>query len=284
MSRSDRRWSVALRRAPNYLLLSVVSLIFVGPIFWMISGSLKSRNEVLRYPPTLIPEDFRWDNYARLFELQPFGRQFFNSLLVMVLVSAITLLLSVFAGYALARVRPIGAGAIFVVLLSGIFLPPEATIIPLFRFSAQLGWIDTLYPLIVFTPVLVTAPIATFVMRQAFLTMPAELEEAASIDGSSRWWTMLRIYLPLARPSIAAVVVLSCWYSWNQFLEPLVYLRSQDMLTVPVALTRFNDPFAGPLWSLQMAATTLSVIPVLLVFFFAQRHVIAGLTAGALKS
>lgn len=121
-------------------------------------------------------------------------------------------------------------------------------------------------------------------MRQAFLTLPAEFEEAATIDGSSRLRTMLQIYFPLARPSLASVVVLACWYSWNQFLEPLIYLRSPEKLTVPVALTHHEDPLAGPLWGVQMAATTLSIIPVLLVFFFAQRHVVSGLTAGGLKS
>jgi multiple sugar transport system permease protein len=121
-------------------------------------------------------------------------------------------------------------------------------------------------------------------MRQAFVALPGEFEEAAAIDGAGRWRTFLQIYFPLVRPSLASVVVLSCWYSWNQFLEPLVYLRSTNLLTVPVALTRYHDPYGGPQWQLQMAATTLSVIPVLLVFFFAQRHVVAGLTAGGLKS
>ena len=176
------------------------------------------------------------------------------------------------------------AGAVFLILLSVIFIPPEATIIPLFQYAAKLGWVDTHYPLIIFTAALVTAPIATFVMRQAFLTLPAEFEDAASIDGSGRWRTMVQVYLPLVRPSVASVVVLSCWYSWNQFLEPLIYLRSPEKLTVPVALTHYEDPLAGPLWGVQMAATTLSVIPVLLVFFLAQRHVVSGLTAGGLKS
>ncbi|GAA2385485.1 carbohydrate ABC transporter permease [Dactylosporangium salmoneum] len=284
MSQSERKRFRAVRRIPNYLLLSFVSLFFVGPILWMISGSLKSENEILRYPPTILPEVVRWKNYERVFELQPFARQFLNSVLIMAVVCVLTLVLSVFAGYALARVRPIAAGAVFIVLLSGIFLPPEATIIPLFRFAGKLGWTNTFLPLILFTAVLTTSPIATFVMRQAFLSLPAEFDEAAALDGSGRWRTMLRIYLPLARPSLASVVVLSCWYSWNQFLEPLVYIRSTDLLTVPVALTHYNDPMAGPLWSVQMAATTLSVIPVLLVFFFAQRHVVAGLTAGGLKS
>lgn len=271
-------------RVLNYLLLTLIALVAVAPVLWMVSGSLKSPTEILRYPPTLIPEDIRWDNYTKVFDLQPFTQQFANSVIIMALVTALTMLLSVPAGYALARVRPIASGAIFLVLLSALFIPPEATIIPLFQFAAKLGWVDTHYPLVVFTAVLVTAPIATFVMRQTFLTLPAELEEAATIDGSSRLRTMLQVYLPLARPSLASVVVLSCWYSWNQFLEPLIYVRSPEKLTVPVALTHYEDPIAGPLWGVQMAATTLSVIPVLVVFFLAQRHVISGLTAGGLKS
>lgn len=271
-------------RGLNYLVLIVVSLVALAPVLWMVSASLKSPTEILRYPPTIIPEDVRWDNYTKVFELQPFAQQFINSVVIMGLVTALTIVLSVPAGYALARVRPIASGAIFLVLLSALFVPPEATILPLFQFAAKLGWVDTHYPLVVFTAVLITAPIATFVMRQTFITLPAELGEAATVDGSKRLRTMLQIYLPLARPSLASVVVLSCWYSWNQFLEPLIYVRTPEKLTVPVALTHYEDPIAGPLWGVQMAATTLSVIPVLLVFFFAQRHVVSGLTAGALKS
>lgn len=284
MKRSERPGVRAVRRIPNYLLLSAISLLFIGPIMWMVSSSLKSRNEVLRYPPTIFPEEIRWENYLEVFTLQPFGRQFLNSVLVMVAICTLTLLVAIPAGYAIARVKPVGASVIFVVLLSGIFIPPEAVIIPLFQLSAQLGWIDTFNPIIIFTSMLATAPVAMFVMRQAFLTLPVEFEEAATLDGAGRWRTMLQICLPLVRPSIASAVVFTAWFSWNQFLEPLVYLRSQEMLTIPVALTLFEDPLAGPRWNVQMAATTLSVIPVLIVFLFAQRQVVAGLTAGGLKS
>ncbi len=284
MKKTDRRRSVALRRVPNYLLLSVISFLFIGPILWMLSGSLKSISEILRYPPTILPEVFRWSNYVEVFTLQPFGRQLLNSVVVMVLVCALTLLVAIPAGYALGRVRPVGAAAIFVVLLSGIFIPPEAVIVPLFEQAAQLGWIDTYIPLVLFTALLSTAPVAMFILRQAFVTLPAEFEEAATLDGASRARTMVQIFLPLVRPAIASAVVFTAWFSWNQFLEPLVYLRSQTNLTVPVALTLFEDPLAGPRWNVQMAATTLSVLPVLIVFLIAQRHVVSGLTAGGLKS
>jgi len=284
MSQPDRRRSVALRRVPSYLLLSIIALLFIGPILWMLSGSLKSISEILRYPPTILPETFRWENYVQVFALQPFGRQFLNSVLVMVLVCVVTLIVAIPAGYALGRVRPVGAAAIFVALLSGIFIPPEAVIVPLFQTAADLGWIDTYWPLVLFTALLSTAPVAMFILRQAFVTLPAEFEEAATLDGASRGRTMLQIFLPLVRPSIASAIVFTAWFSWNQFLEPLVYLRSQEMLTVPVALTLFEDPLAGPRWNIQMAATTISVLPVLLVFLVAQRHVVSGLTAGGLKS
>lgn len=284
MRTTERARPRAVRRTLNYVLLCLIALVALTPILWMVSASLKSPSEILRYPPTLIPEHFQWSNYRDVFALQPFAQQFLNSVIIMVLVAALTLVMSIPAGYALARVRPAASGVIFLALLSVMFVPPEATIIPLFQYAAKLGWVDTHYPLIVFTAVLITSPIATFVMRQAFLTLPAEFEDAAAIDGSGRWRTMFQIYLPLVRPSLASVVVLACWYSWNQFLEPLIYLRSPEKLTVPVALTHYEDPTAGPLWGVQMAATTLSVIPVLLVFFFAQRHVVSGLTAGGLKS
>lgn len=284
MSQSSRGRSLALRRIPTYLLLSVIALLFLGPVFWMVSASFKTINEVLRFPPTVFPEVIRWANYAQVFTLQPFGRQFANSVLVMLLVVAVTLVIAIPAGYALARVRPRGAAVIFIVLLSGVFIPPEAVIVPLFQAAADVGWVDSFVPLILFTAVLSTAPVAMFIMRQAFLTLPNEFEEAAILDGASRWRTMAQIFLPLVRPSIASAVVFSAWFSWNQFLEPLVYLRSQNMLTVPVALTLFEDPLAGPRWHIQMAATTISVIPVLIVFLIAQRHVVSGLTAGGLKS
>ncbi|GAA1488070.1 carbohydrate ABC transporter permease [Brachybacterium sacelli] len=273
-----------LGRTLNYLFLCLVAFVALTPILWMISASLKSPSEILRYPPTIIPEEIRWENYTDVFALQPFAQQFLNSVVIMALVAVLTLVMSVPAGYALARIKPLASGAIFLALLSVMFIPPEATIIPLFQYAAALGWVDTHYPLVVFTAVLVTAPIATFVMRQAFLTLPAEFEDAAALDGSGRLRTMLQIFVPLVRPSLASVVVLACWYSWNQFLEPLIYLRSPEKLTVPVALTHYEDPLAGPLWGVQMAATTLSIIPVLLVFFLAQRHVVSGLTAGGLKS
>lgn len=272
-----------LTRGMRYLALLVVAIVFLIPVLWMLSASFKSNVEVLGFPPTFFPEEFRWSNYQEVFVIQPFAQQFANSVAVMAAVCLLTVTVSTMAGYAFARVKIPGASVLFLVVLSGIFIPPEATIVPLFRMATALGWIDTLYPLIVFTTFITTAPIATFIMRQAFISLPNDFGEAATIDGAGPWRVMVQVYAPLARPAMAATMVLSGWFSWNQFLEPLIFLRTTTNFTVPLALSQYEDIYAGPLWGVQMAAASLSVLPVLLLFFFAQKHVVAGLTAGGVK-
>lgn len=272
-----------LARGARYVAMALTSVIFLVPVLWMLSGSLKSSGEVLAFPPRWIPETFRFSNYIEVFVQQPFARQFLNSIVVMVCVVAITIVISTAAGYALARSRLPGGPILLVIILSGIFIPSEATILPLYNLAASWGWLDTLAPLVVFTSFTTTGAIATFVMRQAFLILPAEFEEAARVDGASRFRVLVQVLLPIVTPSIAAVGVLSAWHSWNQYLEPLVYLRSSELLTVPIALAQFVNPYTGPQLNIQLAATTLSVVPVLVLFMFAQRHVVAGLTAGGLK-
>jgi multiple sugar transport system permease protein len=284
MRTSSHRVKRLLVDGVKYLLLCFVVVLVIFPFLWMVSGSLKGNNEVLSYPPTFIPQVIRWENYAEVFVFQPFAQQFLNSVIVMTLVCAITLCVSTMAGYAFARVPVKGASIIFLILLTGIFIPGEATIVPLYRMVTAFGWIDSLTPLIVITSFVTTAPVATFVMRQSFLSLSPEYGEAATIDGAGRWRTFLQVYLPMVRPSMAAVIVLTTFYSWNEFLGPLIFLRSRPNFTVPLAIAQYEDPFSGPLWAVQLAAATLSVIPVLVVFFIAQKHVVAGLTAGGLKA
>jgi len=271
-----------LSLAGRYLALSAVSLVFLAPFVWMASGSLKTDAEFKAFPPTLFGSELRWDNFVRVFQLQPFGAQYLNSIVVLLLVCALTIVISTAAGYAFARVRMPAGNLVFLVLLSAMFIPIEATILPLFRMVVALGWIDTLTPVIVISGVISSAPIATFIMRQAFVSLPDEFGEAARVDGAGRWRTFLQIYAPMVRPSVASVLIYTAWISWNQFLEPLLFLRSTERLTVPVALTHFED-MAGPLWGVQSAAATLSVLPVVVLFLLAQRQVVAGLTEGGIK-
>ena len=265
----------------RYLLLMAVLVVVLGPFLWMVSGSLKGNNEVLSFPPTFLPEVLRFDNYVEVFRYQPFAQQFLNSILVLVAVVAITLVVSTTAGYAFARVRIPGASVIFLVLLMGIYIPAESTLVPLYRMIASFGWIDTLVPLILI-PAL-ASPFATFVMRQAFLGLPKEFGEAATIDGAGRWRILVQVYLPMVRPALAATTVLTSFYTWNSFLYPLIFLRTRENFTVPLGIAQYEDPYSGPLWSVQLAAATLSVIPVIVVFLVAQKQVISGMTAGGVK-
>jgi multiple sugar transport system permease protein len=187
------------------------------------------------------------------------------------------------AGYAFARIRFRGQNALFLVVLTGLLIPSEVTIVPLFRMFNALGLIDTHWPLVLVPIFGAPSVLATFIMRQFFITLPGELEEAARMDGLGRAGTFRRIALPLARPALGAVAVFTFLNSWNLYLEPIVYLSSKTMYTLPQALTQFTDAYQGPLWNVQLSAASMTAIPVLIVFVIAQREFIEGLAHTGLK-
>jgi multiple sugar transport system permease protein len=265
------------------LLMAVLSIPFVFPTLWMIASSFKPMSEILQQVPTLWPNDPTVAAYGEVFRLQPFAQQYWNSLYIAVLVTVGTMLVAAMAGYAFARIRFPGANALFLVVLVGLLVPSEVTIVPLFRFVNSLGLINTHWPLIVIPIFGAPAVLAVFIMRQFFLGLPAELEEAGRMDGLGRWGIFWRIALPLARPALAAVAIFTFLKSWNLYLEPIVYLSSKDMFTLPQALTQYVDAYGGPMWNVQLAATTLTVVPVLVVFLFAQRQFVQGLAHTGLK-
>lgn len=264
-------------------LMSVMLIPFLFPTWWMATSSLKTTSEILRVPPTLWPQNPSFAPYADVFNLQPFAQQYFNSLYIAVLVTAGTIFFSALAGYAFARIRFRGANLLFITVLVGLLIPSEVTIVPLFRMVNTMGLIDTHWPLIVIPMLGAPSVLATFLMRQFFITLPVELEEAGRMDGLNRWGIFRRIALPLARPAIAAVAIITFLKSWNLYLEPIVFLSSQRNFTLPQALTQYVDAYGGPIWNVQLAATTLTVIPVLIVFVIAQRQFIQGLAQTGLK-
>ncbi|WP_265522652.1 carbohydrate ABC transporter permease [Oerskovia flava] len=278
-ARLRRRWG----RAGLVALLVVLSIPFVFPTWWMVTSSLKPMSEILRSVPTLWPQDPSFAAYGEVFDLQPFAQQYWNSLYVAVLVTAGTILVSALAGYAFARIRFPGANALFVLVLVGLLVPSEVTIVPLFRMVNSLGLIDTHWPLVVIPIFGAPSVLATFIMRQFFLGLPGELEEAGRMDGLGRWGIFWRIAFPLARPAIAAVAIFTFLKSWNLYLEPIVYLSSRENFTLPQALTQYVDAYGGPMWNVQLAATTLTVLPVLAVFLVAQRQFVQGLAHSGLK-
>lgn len=281
--RLKRTITLPLKQILWYTALIGASIPFVFPFIWMVSGSLKNQNEITAFPPNLIPKEFAWNNYVDIFSYQPFAQQYFNSLYIAVTVTVLVLIVASLAGYAFARLKFRGANLIFLLLLMGLMMPDEVTIIPNFFLMKSLGLMNTHWPLILLPVFGSQGIIATFLMRQFFLSLPKELEEAAVLDGLSSFGIYWRIALPLARPALAAVAIISFLHSWNLLLEPLVFLSDQEKFTVPLALTNFSDAYGLPLWHLQLAATTLSVIPVLLVYIIAQRQIVESFAMSGVK-
>lgn len=264
------------------LALSVAAIPFLFPFLWMLSSGLKSAAEIFG-SPSLVPRHWQWRNYLEVFTYQPFARQYFNSLYISLTVTVVTLFFASLAGYALARMRFAGAALVGLFLVSALMVPEEVTIIPNFFLMKRLGLVDTHWPLILLPVFGPHGIVATFLMRQYFLAVPKELEEAGRMDGLSRFGVWWRVALPMSRPALAAVAIISFLHSWNLFLEPLIFISSLENFTLPLALTNFTDPYGTPLWHLQLAATSLAVAPILVVYLIAQRQIIESFALSGVK-
>jgi multiple sugar transport system permease protein len=278
----SRRQLRLISRVCWILALSVAAIPFLFPFLWMISSGLKSAAEIFG-SPSIIPRQWQWHNYIDVFTYQPFARQYFNSLYIAVTVTAVTLVLASLAGYALARLRFAGASLVGLFLVSALMVPEEVTIIPNFFLMKRLGLIDSHLPLILLPVFGPHGIVATFLMRQYFMAVPRELEEAGRMDGLSRigvWW---RVAIPMSRPALAAVAIITFLHSWNLFLEPLIFVSSLEKFTLPLALSNFTDPSGVPLWHLQLAATSLAVVPILIVYLIAQRQIVESFALSGVK-
>ncbi|HUG04937.1 MAG TPA: carbohydrate ABC transporter permease [Candidatus Limnocylindria bacterium] len=250
----------------------------------MISAGFMGAHEVFAYPPRFAPETWRLDNIDEVFARQPFGRQFVNSVYIAALNVGGTIVVSSLAGYAFARIPFPGRTVVFVLFLSALLMPLEVLIIPLYILMKELGWLGTHVPLIVEPIFGAPAVVATFVMRQHFLSLPIELEDAARIDGLGRLGIFRHIALPLAKPALATIAILTFLASWNSFLEPLVFVAGvPELMTVPIGLTQYVEVYGEPIWNIQMAASSLSVVPILVVFVFAQRHFVRGISRAGIQ-
>ena len=266
-----------------YGILLVLCVPFVFPTWWMVTSSLKPNAEIFAFPPTLWPSDPSFRAWGDVFRMQPFAQQYWNSAYIAVVVTIGTLVVASMAGYAFARIRFRGQNALFLVVLTGLLIPSEVTIVPLFRMFNALGMVDTHWPLILVPIFGAPSVLATFIMRQFFITLPVELEEAARMDGLGRPGIFRKIALPLAKPALGAVAIFTFLTSWNLYLEPIVYISTKSKYTLPQALTQFTDVYQGPLWNVQLSAASMTAIPVLIVFVIAQRQFIEGLAHTGLK-
>lgn len=266
----------------NYLFLSVVTLIVLLPFFWMFTTSLKDPNNIFLFPPQWFPNPIRWLNFIELFDRIPFHIQLFNSVYIATLTTVGTCIFGAMGGYAFAKMRFKAKNVIFLFLLSSIMIPTEATVIPLFVWMAKFKLINTHFPLIIPPMLGAGGMFGVFLMRQFFITVPDSLIEAAKIDGCGPVRTFFMIMLPLAKPSIASLSIYTFLNVWNEFLSPLVFLNSSKLFTVPLALSMLTDQ-VGTEWHLVMAGSVLTTLPLLLVFFFAQKQFIQGVAMTGIK-
>lgn len=261
-----------------FVFMLVLALGFMLPLIWMISSSLKPEAEVMTLPPTFIPSVPQWGNYVQIFGLVPIF--LFNSVKLAAYNVIGILIVSSLAGYAFGRLQFAGRDLAFLILLATSIIPGIAYLIPQYIVFRQIGWIDTHFPL--WVPRVLTPVFATFLMRQAFMTIPRELEDAAKIDGASTFTTYWRIMLPQTKPALAAIGVFTFLESWNDLFGPLIFLNSERLQTLPVALAQFRGEYFTQI-SLLMAGATVAVLPVLVVFLLAQRYFIQGITMTGLK-
>jgi multiple sugar transport system permease protein len=255
-----------------------VCSVMVVPLLWMITIGLKSRTAVFEVPPRLLPREFNWSNFINGPEAIHFGRLLLNSSVITALSVLGGVLTAMMAGYALARLRFPGRKVWFYLFVGSMLLPGVVGLIPLFQLYKSIGWYDTWLPLIV--PAFFGGnPLFIFLARQYFLAIPYSIDEAAKIDGAGHLRIFVSVMLPLTRPAWITMAILAFQASWNDFLNPLVYLYSADKWPLSVGMASFISPFAGqtPDWSYYMATNLLYMLPPLILFFAAQRYFIQGL-------
>ncbi|MBO9319159.1 MAG: carbohydrate ABC transporter permease [Chloroflexus sp.] len=261
-----------------YIVLGITGFVMVFPFIYMFLSSLKPSAEVVQVPPTLWPSEVRWSNYLEVLSIVPLGTQLLNTIIVTVLVVLGWVLTSVLAGYAFARLEFPGREWLFGAYLATLMVPFAVLIVPMYRLMLVFGWVDRLEALII--PWLFTA-YGTFLLRQFFMSVPRDLEDAALIDGASHWGILFRIFLPLARPAIATLATFAFLYAWNSFLWPLIIISSPARKVVTQGLVDLQALYAARV-DLIMAGSTLAVLPTLIVFLFAQRYFIEGIATSGL--
>jgi len=268
-------------RAAVAVLLYLMGLAFLVPFLWMISSSLKPTYQIFAIPPQWIPRPARWQNYVEALTYVPFGRYTLNTLLIAASSIVGHLLSCTVIAYGFARLRAPGRDALFVVMLATMMLPYPVTMVPLYVLFHRLGWINTILPLT--APSFFGNPFYIFLLRQFFRSVPMELEEAAIIDGASRfriWW---QLFLPLSKPALATVAVFTFQNVLNDFYGPLIFLTSQEKYTLALGINMFKGLYATEI-SLMMAMALLMVIPMIIMFFVAQKQMIRGVILTGIKA
>ena len=268
------------RATITYGALIALGLLFVAPFLWMVSTSLKTESQVFTEHVRWIPKPVVWTNYKSALESFPFVQYLSNTLLVCVFVTLGTIFSATLPAYGFSRIRWKGRDTLFFILLMTIMLPGQVTMLPVFLIFRWLGWTGTFLPLIV--PSFLGGAFSIFLLRQFFLTIPQELSDAARIDGCSELGILSRVIVPLSRPAIATVALFAFTYAWMDFINPLIYLHDESQYTLAIGLQSFLGRHQSE-WTLLMATATVMTLPMLVLFFLAQRTFIRGITLTGMK-
>ncbi|MCL4861661.1 MAG: carbohydrate ABC transporter permease [Caldilineaceae bacterium] len=271
--RRARQTKRILGRLALHGVMILLGLTFLLPMAWVVSTSLKSSGEVFLLPIQWVPSSPRWSNYAEVFNRLPFGRFILNSLYVTIMGTVGAVVSAITVAYGLSRIRWPGREFVFTILLATLMLPGVVTLIPVFIIFKSIGWIGTFLPL--WAPAWFGFAFYIFLMRQFMMSVPLELDEAAKIDGASSFRILWQVIAPLCGPAIATVTIFAFLHHYNDFLGPLIYIAENDMFTLPLGLLWFQGRF-GNFWHLVMAASVITIAPVVLLFFIAQRYFVQG--------
>lgn len=263
-----------------YILLVIIGLAAIIPVYWLVSSAVKPSSQVFIFPPQWIPTSFHWQNFVDAWHSAPFGRMYVNSIIFTVVGAVGEICVAMFSAYAFVFLRFPKKNLIFGIFLGAMMVPGTVVLLPNYMTVAQLGWVNTYAGLIVpgFGSVF-----AMFLLRQHMMTLPKDIIDAARADGARHMRILGGIVLPLSKPMVVTVMIVSLVTKWNDFIWPLIVTNTDRMRVLPVGLLMLKSEEGFVNWGAVMAATCFVVIPVLVMFFFAQRHIVAGLTQGAIK-
>jgi multiple sugar transport system permease protein len=268
----QKRWAPSAVHA----ILIVSSILLLFPMAWMVLTSLKPIDQTMAFPPTLIPRPFQWRNYLDAVTTIPFLRYTMNTVIVCSLGVVGAVLSNALVAYSFARLTWPGRDLLFGLTLATMMVPFPVLMVPLYSVFRELGWIGTLRPL--WVPAFFGSAFNIFLLRQFFLRVPKDIAEAATLDGAGEFTIFWRFYLPLAKPALAVVALFHFIWAWNDFLGPLLYLTEQDTFTLSLGLQFYQSQHGGTQWHLLMAASTLTVLPMVILFFLTQKTFLRGIT------
>lgn len=266
----------------TYALIIPLAILFLLPFIWMVSTALKTRPQIFAFPPQFLPDPIAWDNFdAAWNDFLPFNTFLFNSVKITLNNVIGNLVSCTLAAYALARLQARGKRIVFGTILALLVMPQEVLIIPQYILFTNLGWNNTHLPLMV--PAWFGWAFFIFLLRQFFMSIPQELVDAALIDGAGHLRILLFIFVPLSKPALATVAIFAFIGNWNNFLGPLIYLRSESLHTLPLGMQAFQGYYGNTDWQYMMAIATITLIPVLVIFFFGQKLFVQGIALSGVK-